>query len=364
MKNFRKVAANAVHRSLTSSNVDGLLLLMSLQRPGYGKAENAIAQAIGSLEGAETFYGKVMGFEDNKPLAVTVKVGESKVYFSCHLDSVHAKDGVQKVMFDSELNVAYKDDETPLGADDAAGIWIMLQLIAAGVPGTYGFHFSEERGGRGSSALARQYPEFLKQFDMAIAFDRRGTTSVITHQGFGKCSSDKFALALAAQINQGGLELAPDNTGVYTDTAEFVDLIPECTNLSVGYEYEHSKNEMLDLGFVVRLRDAVIAHFDPATLPIVRAPGDSGDEFEYGFGFRYGGYDDLPPRDEYDLESMSFKEIIKWVEKADPHDVADLLLHLSDRILQREEAGGYDEDGAPKAWGPPKDYNDYDDERF
>jgi len=34
---------------------------------------------------------------------------------------------------------------------------------------------------------------------------------------------------------------------VYTDTAEFTDIIPECTNRSVGYAREHTQEESLDL---------------------------------------------------------------------------------------------------------------------
>ena len=29
---------------------------------------------------------------------------------------------------------------------------------------------------------------------------------------------------------------ATDPTGIFTDTANFVDIIPECTNISCGYE--------------------------------------------------------------------------------------------------------------------------------
>jgi hypothetical protein len=63
----------------------------------------------------------------------------------------------------------------------------------------------------------------------------------------------------------------PDNSGVYTDTAEFIDIIPECTNLSVGYYSEHSDKECLDIIHFQALADRV-AKIDWDTLPTDRDP--------------------------------------------------------------------------------------------
>jgi hypothetical protein len=45
---------------------------------------------------------------------------------------------------------------------------------------------------------------------------------------------------------------------VYTDTAEFVDIIPECTNISVGYNSEHSQQESLNIVHFELLATAVL----------------------------------------------------------------------------------------------------------
>jgi hypothetical protein len=63
----------------------------------------------------------------------------------------------------------------------------------------------------------------------------------------------------------------PDDTGVYTDTAEFVDIIPECTNISCGYNYEHSDREELDIVHLVTLANAV-CNMDWDALPTDRDP--------------------------------------------------------------------------------------------
>jgi hypothetical protein len=110
-------------------------------------------------------------------------------------------------------------------------------------------------------------------FDRAIAFDRRGTDSVITHQGYGRCCSDIFGQALATALNGDDFNLmySTDDSGVYTDTAEFVDNIPECTNISIGYYSEHGEREHLDVNHLQRLADAVLL-FDWDALPVERDP--------------------------------------------------------------------------------------------
>jgi hypothetical protein len=132
-------------------------------------------------------------------------------------------------------------------------------MIMNNLPGHYVFHAAEEVGGVGSSKLADS--GVLKgHFDRAIAFDRKATHSVITHQACGQCCSDEFADALCDQLNiaDSTFIFAPDDTGVYTDTAEYIDQIPECTNVSVGYYSEHTPNESLDYTFLEQLAAAVL----------------------------------------------------------------------------------------------------------
>jgi hypothetical protein len=255
-----------------------LLKLLTLTRPAYGKAEQAVADEI-----VRQCNGVRFNDPSGKPLAVVVTVGDSKTLFSSHLDSVHYEDGIQEVIHDSNLNLIYKaqDSKTCLGSDDGSGVWLLLQMIASEVPGAYVFHFSEERGGIGSKGVVDFYSGFLAQFDRAIAFDRRGTRSIITHQSCGKCCSDEFGLALASKLDMGH---KLDETGVYTDTAEFTSIISECTNVSVGYESEHTPNEVQDVEYLLALRKACIK-VDWEALPAVRDPKEVEDLWDaYGYG--------------------------------------------------------------------------------
>lgn len=204
--------------------------------------------------------------------------------FSCHIDTMHdskpKKDEAwyQDIEYDANFGhifLAKKDKVSGncLGADDGAGVWIMLEMIAAQVPGNYLFHVGEERGFIGANAMKWNRKDWLKSFKHAIAFDRPVADDVVTHQGAERCCSDKFSEALAAALNEAapGLTMAGKKHGGVTDTSKYLDLIPECTNVGVGYWQQHGQNETLNYAHLVALRDACI-RVDWATLPCERDP--------------------------------------------------------------------------------------------
>lgn len=244
-----RFAADAMTRSRVDT-VPSLDRLLTYRRPHNSEGEKQyILDFIMPL--------KPSIISDNKePMAFIVNVGQSDIMFTSHIDTVHNRntpDVFQKVKFKNGL--WSKEDKQPLGADDAAGNWIMFNMIEAGVPGIYAFFRGEERGGIGSSYCAKFERGLFDGVKAAIAFDRRGTGSIITHQGMGRGCSDEFANSLGAILKLGH---KPDDTGVYTDTAEFFDLVTNCTNVSVGYEYEHTPKETLNRGYIEALKKAVI----------------------------------------------------------------------------------------------------------
>jgi hypothetical protein len=199
---------------------------------------------------------------------------DARLMVSCHTDSVHRMDGRQRVTVGKDGVVSLARGEilsNCMGADDAAGVYTALRMIEAGVRATYVFHRDEEIGGRGSSWLARNYAEWLRGFQICLALDRRGTRDVIVTQSWGKCASSEFARGLAAQLGMGH---APAD-GIFTDSANYVDLIPECSNLSIGYQNEHTTREVLDLDYLERAIVALIG-VDWSRVPVVRVPGDDG----------------------------------------------------------------------------------------
>lgn len=208
----------------------------------------------------------------------------NRTLFVAHVDTVHRDQGPNKIR---KTDTHWHADGAPLGADDGAGVAMLMHLIHSGINAYFVFSQGEECGGIGAKWLAKYQPELLDEFDRAIAFDRRGIDSVITHQGYGRCCSDVFAEALSNELCADlTLMYSPDSTGVYTDTAEFTDVIPECTNISVGYYNEHSERESLDVNHIVALAQRC-ALIDWDSLPTDRDP----KVVEYkDYGYDYGGW--------------------------------------------------------------------------
>jgi hypothetical protein len=207
------------------------------------------------------------GFEKDYFGNYFYKLGTSKTAFTCHLDTA-SKDQVA-VKHVIEGNIIKTDGKSILGADDKAGVTILLWMIKRGIPGLYCFFVGEEVGCLGSKAVASD--ESFANYKRMISFDRRGTTSVITHQSGRRCCSDKFADSLKNELNKSGLEMKRDDGGVYTDSAEFVDYISECTNISVGYQNEHKVTETQDIKYLEILCHALVK-VDWENLPAVRDP--------------------------------------------------------------------------------------------
>lgn len=190
--------------------------------------------------------------------------GDDTTMFTSHLDTVSSRQEtiVTKETLDANGDIIIStESNTILGADDKAGVALMIEMILHGKPGIYYFFIGEERGGIGSSSLCDIYDNisFLKNVNKCVSFDRRGNNSVITHQMGRRCCSDAFADELIDRLNYSGLEMEKDSGGIYTDSAFLVSKIKNCTNISVGYRYEHSSSEFLNLSHLERLTKACIA---------------------------------------------------------------------------------------------------------
>lgn len=255
--------------------------------------------------------------------AIYVEIGtsaESHTLFSCHIDTVHSvtETAAQDLVYDPNVHhillappkqipstpatpntpatpadpkwhyKAYEHKQhersrTCLGADDGAGVWILLKMLEANVPGGYLFHRGEERGCISSAAMARHEQKFLGMWKAAVAFDRPKDFEVITHQGGAKCASNEYAKALAEALSGD-----PDDTlkfqisaqGGTTDTRQYRNIIPECINVGVGYFGHHTPTEYLDYEHLVDLKNRCIK-IDWNSFPITRDPKETET---YGYG--------------------------------------------------------------------------------
>ncbi|NCA22662.1 MAG: M28 family peptidase, partial [Crocinitomicaceae bacterium] len=226
-----------------------------------------------------------------------LKIGQNpSTMFTSHLDTAsHDKKVVNHIF---EGNIIKTDGTSILGADDKAGVTIMLYLIEHNIPGLYYFFLGEERGCIGSKKVANKHRnEPLSNIKKVVSFDRRGANSVITFQSGSRCCSEAFGNALSTALNEKSkvektinleFNYQNDPTGVYTDSYQFVSVYPECTNISVGYMNEHTGKETQDILHLEKLCKTVVM-IDWENLPVERNP--KIEESRNGYSYSY--YDDL-----------------------------------------------------------------------
>jgi hypothetical protein len=255
---------------------EGLLEVLSWARPHDSETERRFCRE---------YLDKVPGMTADAFGNRMLRIGDAPVMWSCHVDTVASKCGPQLLDFDPVTEIvglAGGKAGQSLGADDGTGVWIMLNMIAARRPGLYLFHRGEERGCLGSSWLKENTPEVLEGLQAAVAFDRAGYSDVITHQSYGRTCSDAFAKSVAAQLNAcwPDFDYQPDDGGIYTDTNEYAGMIPECSNLSVGYYGQHGPRETQDVAHAERLLAAMLVFdFDQCVIDRDPAVIDADDRW-------------------------------------------------------------------------------------
>lgn len=298
-----------------------LLNMLTYCRPEGSKAQKDFCvRFIEPLMGKPDEFGNYILINNNLNLDSEFP----NIAFMAHHDTVHRKSGMQKLevfsgkgpngIFDCVMS-----DSNCLGADCTTGVWLILEMIKADVPGIYIVHAGEEIGGIGSSSLVKSNPDFLSSLDFAISFDRYGTNSIITHQSCGRCCSESFSEDLESILN---LNLKSDSTGTYTDSAEYVGVVSECTNISVGYYNQHTQKEYQDIDFAILLRKRLI-DADWSKLKPYRDPTTTEYDYfrNYLSGYRDGSgynkdsgwyeYYDDEPGVEYPSDNYGMKRLVK-----------------------------------------------------
>ena len=204
----------------------------------------------------------------------------------------------------SDLNMEYTHKHevvtknSVLGADDKLGCYIMCRMIEKRVPGLYVFHVGEECGGIGSTHLSTSRKELFTNIDYCIAFDRKGYNDVIYRQSGGQCCSNIFAKTLCDEINKylpPKEKAEPSPNGSFTDSANYIDLIAECTNMPVGYFDQHTSGEHFDLEWLERYAIPAYTSIKWSSLPVKRNPDEPRvNNYSSRFGslnrHGYGGY--------------------------------------------------------------------------
>lgn len=247
-------------------------------------------------------------------LVTSDTVPSPNTLFSSHMDTVHDDETAIELYMCTQPDTdkgnvigVVNGSRSILGADDKLGVYIMLEMIHNRVPGLYIFHVGEESGGIGSKHILKHNEELIKGYSRAIAFDRKGYFDIIRRQRGGTCCSDDFVNALAKELTEARKKL-PDPiepkfgfsgaSGTFTDTATYMSVIPECTNLSVGYFNQHTSREEFDLPWLINTFLPMCLHVDWESLPTKRDPSIKTTTTYSGGGYynnpawdNWNGYD-------------------------------------------------------------------------
>lgn len=207
--------------------------------------------------------------------------------FTSHIDTACKK--YQKVKHLETKKLIFSRNSI-LGADNKAGVTIMLYMIENKIPGLYYFFIGEEVGRIGSrwAAIYKNFENYKK----VISFDRKGKESLVTFQSKYRSCSNMFADNLINLYSKHGINLKKDPNGSATDSKSFMEIIPECTNISVGYNNQHTIEEYIDIEFLEKIAKASLK-IEWNKLKVYRDPCRKEKKFNdnvaYGYKNHYNG---------------------------------------------------------------------------
>ena len=159
--------------------------------------------------------------------------GDIPIALVAHMDTVFLSPP-EAVFYDRQKGAIFGSHG--LGADDRAGIWLILQIIRSGLRPHVILTTEEETGCVGASMLAKDHPKHpFGDLRYLIQLDRRGKSDCV----FYDCENPEF-------------EEYVEQFGFITAIGSFTDISVICpqweiagVNLSVGYVNEHTQSELL-----------------------------------------------------------------------------------------------------------------------
>lgn len=220
-------------------------LIVLLNIPGESQNEREVARfLIRELRSISDYIytdrkGNVLGYLD---------CGEGPtILLSAHMDTVERIETDREILEDGTI---LRSSKGILGADDRAGIAIILEVLAGirqtNFNGTLKFAFTveEEIGLRGAKGIDK---EFIADVDAAIVIDRRGTRDIVTScMGIYPFCREEYGAIFEKAGELAGMPDWKMTQGGYSDTLVFAENGINAVNLSAGYRNEHTELEYVD----------------------------------------------------------------------------------------------------------------------
>lgn len=158
-------------------------------------------------------------------------------FYSCYGNDFTHNQFKKKLFFDSVEKVIWSPEG--LGADDRAGIFIIIKLLLAGLRPYVLFTTDEEIGGKGAKKFTEDFKDASldKLIKFIVELDRKGKNDAVYYD----CNNKLFQ----RYINS--FDFIP-KSGTFSDICIISPTLNIAgVNLSVGYYNEHCQNEYLSL---------------------------------------------------------------------------------------------------------------------
>ena len=182
-----------------------------------------------------SYYLKKQGYKTIRNTTDFVMAeGNIPIALVAHMDTFfEGYKADRELYYDQEKNVMFCPDGA--GFDDKAGLFAIITLLSKGLRPHIILTTDEEVGGIGASFVAEEKP--FEDLRYIIELDRRGKNDCV----FYDCANEDFNKYV-------------EGFGFKTSRGSFSDISIICpawgvagVNLSIGYQNEHTKSEILDV---------------------------------------------------------------------------------------------------------------------
>lgn len=217
----------------------------------------------------------------------------------------------------------YTDDDRPLGADDRAGIYIILQLLGRGLRPLVLITNYEEEGGRGVREFCySDHLELIENVLFFVEFDRRGINQYVTYAPV----TDE----LQRLVEEYGFI---EEYGSYSDVSTLTSYTEIAhVNISAGYIHEHTPQERLYIPWVEYIIDQSYKMLSNYKKFITKQQKIKKLNV---FGYSYYDYHVYGNNDYYDFLEVADDILHNWGEKLSKKQIKKIL---------KKEYKIYDED--------------------
>jgi putative aminopeptidase FrvX len=170
------------------------------------------------------------------------------ILLNAHVDTVERMEEDRKIIKSGPI---WSSDKGILGADDRAGVTVMLELAnrlpSMSFNGKVKFIFTvEEEIGLIGARCVEDY--FLWDVDAAIVVDRRGTGDIVTScRGTIPFCEENYGVFFEEAAQRIGLIDWKITAGGSSDTRIWAEHGIQSVNLSAGYNREHTSAETLNI---------------------------------------------------------------------------------------------------------------------